>query len=108
MSAPVYTPTVPVDPGSVPQRTLYTGASMPAVGLGTFGSDHISPEQVAKAVVEAGATGYRHFDCASVYGNEREVGAALEEIIKSGIKREELWVTSKVWNDKHKGDDVIN
>ena len=108
MSAPVYTPIVPVDPGSVPQQRLYTGASMPAVGLGTFGSDHVSPEQVAKAVLGAAAAGYRHFDCASVYGNEREVGTALEEIIKSGIKREELWVTSKVWNDKHKGDDVIN
>lgn len=108
MSAPVYTPIVPVDPKSVPQRTLYTGANMPAVGLGTFGSDHVSPDQVAKAVLGAAAAGYRHFDCASVYGNEREVGTALEEIIKSGIKREELWVTSKVWNDKHKGDDVIN
>ena len=106
MSAPVYTQAVPVDPGSVPQRKLYTGASMPAVGLGTFGSDHVSPDQVANAVLGAAAVGYRHFDCASVYGNERQVGASIEQIIKRGIKREELWVTSKVWNDKH--DDVIN
>jgi alcohol dehydrogenase (NADP+) len=108
MSAPVYSQIVPVDPGSVPQRKLYTGACMPAVGLGTFGSDHVSPEQVAQAVLGAAAAGYRHFDCASVYGNEREVGASLEKIIEGGIKREELWVTSKVWNDKHNGDDVIN
>jgi alcohol dehydrogenase (NADP+) len=108
MSAPVYTQVVPVNPESVPQRKLYTGARMPAVGLGTFGSDHVSPTQVAKAVLGAAAVGYRHFDCASVYGNEPEVGASLEEIIKGGIKREELWVTSKVWNDKHEGDDVIN
>src|SRR5689334_10034664 len=108
MSAPVFTQAVPLDPNSVPQRKLYTGASMPAVGLGTFGSDHVSPDQVANAVLAAAAVGYRHFDCASVYGNEREVGASIEEILKSGIKREELWVTSKVWNDKHNGDDVIN
>ena len=107
MSAPTSTQVVPVDPGSVPQRRLYTGASMPAVGLGTFGSDHVSPDQVANAVLGAAADGYRHFDCASVYGNEREVGGSLEEIMKSGTKREELWVTSKVWNDKHSGDDVI-
>ncbi len=98
----------PVAPALVPQRTLYTGARMPAVGLGTFGSDHVTPAQVADAVLGAAAVGYRHFDCASVYGNEREVGNSLERIIKGGIKREELWVTSKVWNDKHNGDDVIN
>ena len=97
-----------VSPALVPQRTLYTGARMPAVGLGTFGSDHVTPDQVADAVLGAAAVGYRHFDCASVYGNEREVGSSLEQIIKGGIKREELWVTSKVWNDKHNGDDVIN
>jgi diketogulonate reductase-like aldo/keto reductase len=65
MSAPVYTQAVPVDPGSVPQRKLYTGASMPAVGLGTFGSDHVSPDQVANAVLGAAAVGYRHFDRSS-------------------------------------------
>ena len=61
-----------VAPALVPQRTLYTGARMPAVGLGTFGSDHVTPDQVADAVLGAAAVGYRHFDCASVYGNERE------------------------------------
>jgi diketogulonate reductase-like aldo/keto reductase len=95
----------PIDPATIPQRKLYTGATMPAVGLGTFGSDHVTPAQVAEAVKGAAAVGYRHFDCASVYGNEPEVGASLEAIQAGGIKREELWVTSKVWNDKH--DDVI-
>jgi diketogulonate reductase-like aldo/keto reductase len=80
---------------------------MPAVGLGTFGSDHVTANQVADAVKGAAAVGYRHFDCASVYRNEPEVGASLEAIQKSGIKREELWVTSKLWNDKHGEDDVI-
>lgn len=81
--------------------------TMPAVGLGTFGSDHVSPNQVAGAVEGAAAVGYRHFDCASVYGNEPEVGAALESVRRNGINREELWVTSKLWNDKHGEDDVI-
>ncbi len=96
-----------VDPAAIPQRTLWTGAKMPAVGLGTFGSDHVSAAQVAEAVGGAAAVGYRHFDCASVYGNEIEVGAALESIQRGGIKRDELWVTSKLWNDKHAESDVI-
>jgi len=96
-----------IDPASVPQRTLYTGAKMPAVGLGTFGSDHVTPAQVAKAVEGAAVVGYRHFDCASVYGNEPEVGAALQAVMAGGVKREELWITSKLWNDKHAEDDVI-
>ena len=96
-----------IDPASVPQRTLATGASMPAIGLGTFGSDHVTPAQVAEAVRGAAACGYRHFDCASVYGNEAEVGAALEEVTSSGVRREDLWITSKLWNDKHAENDVI-
>src|SRR5580658_5139043 len=96
-----------IDPASVPQRALYTGAAMPAIGLGTFGSDHVTPAQVAEAVRGAAAVGYRHFDCASVYGNEPEVGASLEFIRAGGVKREELWITSKLWNDKHGEDDVI-
>src|SRR5580704_4095087 len=96
-----------IDPALIPQRVLYTGATMPGIGLGTFGSDHVTANQVAEAVGGAAAVGYRHFDCASVYGNEPEVGASLEAIQRSGIKREELWVTSKLWNDKHGEDDVI-
>jgi len=96
-----------VDPATLPQRKLSTGATMPAVGLGTFGSDHVTAEQVAEAVRGAAAAGYRHFDCASVYGNEPEVGASLEAVLGSGIKREEIWVTSKLWNDKHGENDVI-
>jgi diketogulonate reductase-like aldo/keto reductase len=96
-----------IDPTAIPQRILYTGAAMPAIGLGTFGSDHVTPAQVASAVKGATAAGYRHFDCASVYSNEAEVGDALEEIQQGGVKREELWITSKLWNDKHAEDDVI-
>ena len=57
-----------IDPALVPKRRLYTGAEMPAIGLGTFGSDKYNSEQIAEAVKGADAYGYRHFDCASVYG----------------------------------------
>jgi len=96
-----------IDPASIPQRELHTGATMPAIGLGTFGSDHVTPAQVATAVRGAAAVGYRQFDCASVYGNEPEVGEALADVQASGIEREQLWVTSKLWNDKHGEDEVI-
>src|ERR1035438_1754229 len=96
-----------VDPALVPKRRLYSGALMPAIGLGTFGSDHAPPEEVATAVKGAILAGYRHLDCASVYGNEDRIGAALDEVFHQGIRREELWVTSKLWNDKHGEDDVM-
>jgi alcohol dehydrogenase (NADP+) len=96
-----------VDPKTVPQRKLNTGATMPAIGLGTFGSDHVSPRQIVEAVKGAAAVGYRHFDCASVYGNEDAVGASMEHIVRGGVRREDLWITSKLWNDKHGQNDVI-
>ena len=76
-----------IDPVAIPQRTLSTGAKMPAIGLGTFGSDHVSASEIATAVEGAAAVGYRHFDCASVYGNEAQIGAAFERILRGGIKR---------------------
>jgi len=96
-----------IDPSSIPYRTLYTGARMPAIGLGTFGSDRYTAVEIAEAVLGAAAIGYRHFDCASVYGNEKEIGASLQKIMSGGIKRQDLWVTSKLWNDKHSEKDVI-
>ncbi|HEX7069236.1 MAG TPA: aldo/keto reductase [Rhodothermales bacterium] len=96
-----------VDPARVPRKRLSTGAEMPAIGLGTFGSDHVPAEHVAEAVLGAAEVGYRHFDCASVYGNEREVGEALHAVMSHGVRREELWITSKLWNDAHDERDVI-
>ena len=96
-----------VDPDKVPKRTLYTGAKLPTVGLGTFGSDRFSGEQIAGAVKGAISIGYRHIDCASVYKNEHQIGVALKEAMDGGIKREELWITSKVWNDMHGDGDVL-
>jgi len=96
-----------VDPARVPSRRLRSGARIPAVGLGTFGSDRFKGEAIAAAVVGAAGIGYRHFDCASVYGNEHLIGQALTRIQRAGVRREELWVTSKLWNDKHSEGDVI-
>jgi alcohol dehydrogenase (NADP+) len=96
-----------VDPDEVPRRVLRTGARIPAIGLGTFGSDRYSAEDVAAAVLGAVSVGYRHVDCASVYGNERLVGRALRAILEGGIRREDLWITSKLWNDMHGEQDVI-
>lgn len=104
MSAPSNHAEAGVDPASVPQRTLASGARVPALGLGTFGSDHVSPQEVADAVRYAASIGYRHFDCASVYGNEDRIGATFAELFRSAYKREDFWITSKVWNDRH--DDV--
>lgn len=96
-----------VDPKRVPYRTLHTGAKIPAIGLGTFASDRYTEEQVAAAVKGAIDVGYRHIDCASVYGNERRVGLALRDAMRAGLPRETLWITSKLWNDKHGEADVI-
>src|SRR5664279_4713818 len=92
-----------IDSQKVPYKTFYNGAKIPVIGLGTFGSDNYDAETIAQAVKTAIKMGYRHIDCASVYGNEKEIGVALQEVFTEGIvTREELWITSKVWNDKHK------
>lgn len=80
---------------------------MPAIGLGTFGSDHAAAKEIADAVRGAIDIGYRHIDCAAVYGNEAEIGQALQGVLTRGLPREEMWITSKLWNDKHAEEDVI-
>jgi diketogulonate reductase-like aldo/keto reductase len=96
----------PVDPGLVPRFRLSSGATVPAIGLGTFGSDHYSADEVATAVNQAVRLGYRHLDCAAVYGNEPEIGKVLQSLLNEGVvKRDELWITSNVWNNRHR--DVI-
>ncbi len=81
------------------------GDKMPALGLGTWLS---KPNEVYEAVLTAIKTGYRHIDCAHIYKNEKEIGNALQKAFKEGwIKREEIWVTSKLWNDSHLKKDVL-
>lgn len=84
---------------------LNNNKRIPTLGLGTWRSDKNSVTQaVEKAVIEFG---YRHIDCASVYGNEQEIGRAFSNIFSSNhVTREEVFVTSKLWNTDHHPDNV--
>ena len=86
-------------------QTIAVGqASMPAVGLGLW---KIDPNDVAQAVYDAIKVGYRHLDSAADYGNEAEVGAGIARAISDGLcTREELWITSKLWNTFHRQEHV--
>ena len=85
-------------------QRLADGTEMPALGLGTWKSE---PNEVYHAVRAALEVGYRHIDCAAIYQNEEEVGRALADAFTAGdAKREEVWVTSKLWNDSHLPDDT--
>ena len=75
--------------------TLNNGVSIPILGFGVF---QIPAEETKQAVLDAIAAGYRHFDTAQAYANEREVGQAIAE---SGLPREEFFITSKVWLDHY-------
>ena len=97
-----------IDPRRVPKRKLYTGEEIPCIGMGTFGSDRFAPDQVSSAVAGAIRCGYRLFDCASVYGNEEQIGQVFAQAFAEGVvRREELHITSKVWNDMHGKGDVL-
>jgi len=79
-----------VDPALVPQRRLYTGAMMPrSLGYVRFGP---YPPSCCRRSRQRGNRGcYRHFDCASVYGNEAHIGNSFRELFASGMDREEIW-----------------
>ncbi len=86
--------------GGQPIGKLLTGASIPLIGLGTWKS---KAGEVKNAVRVALEVGYRHIDTAAIYGNEIEIGEALKETFKDGVvKREEVFITSKLWNTKHR------
>ena len=96
-----------VNPASVPYRTLSGGQRMPCIGMGTFGSDKNTAEEIAGAVSKALDMGYRLFDCASVYCNEDKIGEVFGNLESKSIRREEMFMMSKVWNDMHKKGEVL-
>ncbi|KAL9181925.1 hypothetical protein ACHAXT_012268 [Thalassiosira profunda] len=82
-----------------PAYTLNSGHKMPCVAYGTFRSQ---PGEIGAAIAEALKAGYRHFDLAHVYGNEKEIGVAFKKAFDEGaVKREELFITGKLWNSDH-------
>ncbi len=84
--------------------TFDNGDTLPMLGLGTWKSE---PGEVYNAVKSAIEAGYRHIDCAHIYGNEDEIGKALNDVFAAGtVTREELWITSKLWNSDHAPEDV--
>lgn len=83
---------------------LNSGYEIPILGLGTWKS---GKGEVYRAIREAIKIGYRHFDCAHIYGNETEIGEALADAVAVGdVNRTELFITSKLWNDSHAPADV--
>ncbi|HYF25798.1 MAG TPA: aldo/keto reductase [Baekduia sp.] len=78
---------------AVPTVTLNDGAALPRLGIGVF---QVPPRDTAANVAAALELGYRHIDTARIYGNEREVGEGLRA---SGLPRDEVWITTKLWND---------
>ncbi|MFD5215888.1 aldo/keto reductase [Microbacterium sp. NPDC058345] len=84
---------------TIPTLELNDGNSIPQLGFGVF---LVPADEAERAVSEALEAGYRHIDTAAIYRNEEGVGAA---IAKSGIPRDELFITTKLWNDRHGGDE---
>ena len=84
---------------TIPTVQLNDGFDIPQLGYGVF---KVPPADTERAVAEAREVGYRHIDTAAIYGNEEGVGAAIQT---SGIPRHELFVTTKLWNDRHDGDE---
>jgi diketogulonate reductase-like aldo/keto reductase len=82
----------------------YGAGALPAVGFGTLIPDPVVTRQSVKTALEAG---YRHFDCAERYRNEQAIGEAMQEVFKVGaIKREDVFITTKLWNTNHRPERV--
>lgn len=93
---------------NLPEVTSKDGKSLPIIGMGTFGNDKYKSSEVAAAVLGAIRAGYRFFDGAAAYGNEEEIGRVYQQAFAQGlVKREELFILSKLWNDMHGPGKVI-
>ncbi len=86
---------------NVPALTFNDGRTMPQMGFGLW---QVPADRTAELVAEAAGLGYRQFDGAKLYGNEEGLG---EGVRQSGLPRDELFVTTKVWNDRHGFDSTI-
>jgi 2,5-diketo-D-gluconate reductase A len=87
---------------NVPEITLNNGVRIPQLGFGVF---QIEPSETTEATLRALEIGYRHIDTAEMYGNEKEVGEAVR---RSGLPRKDVFVTSKLNNDKHAHKDALD
>ena len=88
--------------GIQPYVTLNNGIKMPQIGLGTYDDSEGDVIAVVKAAILE--HGYRHIDTAKVYQNEDKIGEALQECFKQGIKREDVFITTKLWHDADKSN----
>lgn len=87
----------------IPKIKLSSGEEIPCVGMGTFGSDRFTAEQVSNAVAGAIRCGYRMFDCAACYQNEDQIGEVFKAAFDEGVvERKDLFIMTKVWNDMHR------
>jgi alcohol dehydrogenase (NADP+) len=98
VSARPTTAQIPLEPDTVLTPQPLTLDNIPLLGFGTWNLDR---SNASEAVSWAIQTGYRHIDCAAAYKNQDLVGKGIADgLAKTGLKREDLWITSKLWNDQ--------
>ncbi|XP_053617227.1 aldo-keto reductase AKR2E4-like [Plodia interpunctella] len=91
-----------------PKAGLNDGNMIPTLALGTYSTNESDRANMRQTIIDAIEAGYRHIDTASLYKNEEEIGQGIADVIKKGlVKREDLFITTKLWNDKHAFDQVV-
>src|SRR5699024_12645358 len=92
-----------INPAIVPKVTLPSGEEVPCIGMGTFGSDRVSAEDVSAAVAGAIRSGYRMFDCAACYRNEHQIGEVFQPAADDGVvERKDLFIRKKDGTERHR------